>query len=555
VLKRPANGFVPPARGPVRSSPHVARGRLLLVEDEDVLRDSLQPFLEGHGYEVATAENGRAALRKLESVPLPDLILLDLAMPVMNGWEFRLLQKDDPRLGLIPVVALSADASAQAAAISAQAYLRKPVAPNDLLATIDRVLVETRQRELLRLSETERLASLGRLAAGVGHEINNPLAFVMLNLSESISALETAIRGLRAAPLAAPQLGELTGTLSDVLDMLHDCHIGAERIRVTTDHLRRLSRQAETSRGPVQVNELLEQSVSILGNQIRHRAQVVRRLGVLPPVRGDEARLGQVFLNLLINAVQAIPEGDAERNHIEIVTTVAPGELVPEVVIEIRDSGAGIAPEMLEHVFEPFFTTKPVGEGTGLGLSLSRQTVIDHGGRITVESEPGHGTVVRVFLPVNAAGAQLLALPRLDSAVDRQPERGRILVIDDEPLIDRVIRRALTSEHDVFVCQRVSEAIQLLERGETFDLVLCDLVMPGIGGPEFHAILAKRWPALLARTVFMTGGAFTPATVEFAAKVSGSILLKPFQMDALKALVRERVGSQRFAASKQQSTS
>jgi DNA-binding NtrC family response regulator len=136
--------------------------------------------------------------------------------------------------------------------------------------------------------------------------------------------------------------------------------------------------------------------------------------------------------------------------------------------------------------------------------------------------------------------------------VDHQPERGRILVIDDEPLIDRVIRRALTSEHDVFVCQRASEAIELLERGETFDLVLCDLVMPDIGGPEFHAILAKRWPALLARTVFMTGGAFTPATVEFAAKVSGSILSKPFQMDALKALVRERVSSQRFVATKQQ---
>jgi len=563
VLKRPANGFVPPIRGAGRSSPPAARGRLLLVEDEDVLRDSLQPFLEGHGYEVAIAENGRAALRKLESVPLPDLILLDLAMPVMNGWEFRLLQKDDPRLGVIPVVALSADASAQAAAISAQAYLRKPVAPNDLLATIDRVLVESRQRELLRLSETERLASLGRLAAGVGHEINNPLAFVMLNLSQSIDTLETAIRGLRvipaAAPPTAPQVGHLTGALAEVLDMLHDCHIGAERIRVTTDHLRRLSRQGETSRGPVQINELLEQSVSILGNQIRHRAHVVRHLGEVPPVRGDEARLGQVFLNLLINAVQAIPEGDAERNQIEIVTTLARGELVPEVMIEIRDSGAGIAPEMLEHVFEPFFTTKPVGEGTGLGLSLSRQTVIDHGGRIAVESAPKHGTVVRVFLPVNAAADQLLALrppvaalPRPGINLDRPPERGRILVIDDEPLIDRVIRRALTSEHDVFVCQRASEAIKLLERGETFDLVLCDLVMPDIGGPEFHAILAKRWPELLARTVFMTGGAFTPATVEFAAKVSGSILSKPFQMDALKALVRERVSSQRLVASKQQ---
>lgn len=165
------------------------KGLVLVVEDEEVIRDAIGPLLENDGYYVACAENGREGLRYLQSEGAPDIIVLDLRMPVMNGWEFRTIQKDDPKLGLIPVVAVSADGSAQAAAISAEAYLRKPVEPKELLLTIARVLFEKKRRMSLLIDETARLAALGCLAAGVGHEINNPLTFVMMNLTQSIHEL------------------------------------------------------------------------------------------------------------------------------------------------------------------------------------------------------------------------------------------------------------------------------------------------------------------------------------------------------------------------------
>jgi CheY-like chemotaxis protein len=241
----------------------------------------------------------------------------------------------------------------------------------------------------------------------------------------------------------------------------------------------------------------------------------------------------------LVNAAQAIPEGDSERNEIRISTKVDVGENGPEVVVEIRDSGGGMAAETVSHVFEPFFTTKPIGQGTGLGLSVSRQTVTDHGGRITVESELTKGTVFRVFLPV----AELPELPHPVAALPGKGSqvRGRVLVIDDEPLIGRIIRNALKSEHEVFVVQRASEAIKRLEHGETFDLVLCDVVMPDLSGPEFYATVAERWPQMVARLVFMTGGAFTPGTVAFMERAPTRVLSKPFKIDGLRRLVRERM--------------
>jgi len=532
--KRPGR-LVIPLKG-ASPLPVAHKGHILLVEDEEVLRDSLGPFLESQGYQMSLADNGRTALQLLDGDKLPDLILLDLAMPVMDGWEFRLRQKDDPRLGVIPVVALSADTSAQAAAISAQAYLRKPVHANEIVDTIERVLLEARRRELGRASETERLAALGRMAAGVGHEINNPLAFVLMNLSTSIETLGTTVHDLKAAPAqpGSVDLRKIAATLSEVADMLEDSRVGADRIRKTIDRFRGLSREGEPRRGPVDINELVDQSVSIVWNQLRHRAVVVRHLGPVPRVWGDETLLGQMLLNLLVNAAQAIPEGDADHNEIEIVSREAAGPAGAEVVIEVRDSGVGIAPDLLSHVFEPFFTTKPVGEGTGLGLSLGRQAVIDHGGRMTVESALDKGTVFRVFLPV---GAAVEVLPHSGIVGTNPAARGRVLVIDDEPAIGTIIERALKKDHDVLVFQRASEAVKRLERGETFDLVLCDVVMPDMNGSEFYTTLAQRWPQLLPRTVFMTGGAFTPATVEFVDRVSPSVLSKPFSIETLRELV------------------
>ena len=504
------------------------------------------PLLEAEGYGVAFAENGREALECLHGEGTPDLIVLDLRMPVMNGWEFRTIQKDDPKLGLIPVVAVSADGSAQAAAISAEAFLHKPVDPKEFLATIARVLFEKKRRMLARLDETERLASLGRLAAGVGHEINNPLTFVMMNLTQSIQQLQPRTCPPGQLPLASSSevaLAELNARVVDVADMLEDCRVGGERIRETVSNLQRLSSRSDDHREPIDLNALIEQSVSMVWNQIRHRARLVKVFGKLPLIPGNKTTLGQVFLNLLVNAAQAIPEGDAEWNEIRISSMVQAGATGPEIAVEISDSGKGMAPEILSHVFEPFFTTKSMGQGTGLGLSISRQTIIDHGGRLTVESEPGKGAMFRVILPLGLPADAISLPPHLGMAppIPAPLCRQRILVIDDEVLIGRVIRTALKRDHDVSVVQRAAAALTLLERGERFDLILCDVVMPDLSGPKFYATVATRWPELLGRLIFMTGGAFTPRTFEFMEHAPTQVLSKPFTIDRLSSLVREFV--------------
>jgi signal transduction histidine kinase len=522
--------------------PHLmyAKARVFVVEDEEIIREAIGPILEEEGYEVSFAENGLEALRRLASQSPPDIIVLDLRMPVMDGWEFRAIQKDDPKMGLIPVVAISADGSGQAAAISAQAYLRKPVEAKLLLAAVKRVLAEKARQLSAQSDETERLASLGRLAAAVGHEINNPLTFVMLNLDQSMDKLHPSIRALgepTGVPPSEGSVAEIKSRLLSIADMLQDCRIGTERIRDTVSNLQRLSGRGEAQLATLDVHELIEQSVSMAWNQIRHRARLIRNYQKLPSIPGNGTALGQVFLNLLVNAAQAIPEGRADDNEIKISTRVETGMAGAEVVIEIRDSGAGMAPGILTHVFEPFFTTKSMGQGTGLGLSISRQTIGLHGGRMTVESAPGAGTGFRIFLPVKTSVAP--PLPVVVPAPGVGMRRGRILVIDDEPLIGSVIQTALSDEHDVYIAHRGSEAFARLERGEIFDLVLCDIVMPDVSGPAVYATMVKRWPLLVPRLVFMTGGAFTPETLGFVDTVPIQILSKPFTVERLAQLTRE----------------
>jgi signal transduction histidine kinase len=517
------------------------RDRILVVENEELLRNSLVQLLVERGYEVLSADNGSEALRLLHAGPTPDLIVLDLRMPVMDGWQFRAIQKDDPHLGIIPVLAMSADTSPKAAAISAQGYLRKPFDSKDLLAAVERVLTEDKDRIAARQDETQRLASLGRLAANVGHEINNPLAFVMLYLRQSLDELRASVRSLGAGhALPEAEVVVVKAGLVDITDMLQECEIGGERIRATVAALQQLSHRPVAESGPLDVRMLIEDSSAMAFNQIRHRAHFTKRIGHDGLVRGNRAALGQVFLNLLINAAQSIPEGDAEHNNIQILTKTVTGALGEEIVVEVSDSGLGMSSDVIARIFEPYFTTKSIGEGTGLGLSISRQTISDHGGRITVESEVGKGTVFRVFLPVDHSLVVSRSIPtavRVEAVV----RRGRILVVDDEPLIGRVIGTALKSEHDVVTVPHAADALALLEHGHKFDVVLCDLVMPDISGPEFYATVKGSWPTLAARLVFMTGGAFTPRTVEFMKCVPTSVLSKPFALDELRRVVREHI--------------
>ena len=524
-----------------------ANRRVLVVEDDELIRQALAPVLTDAGYRVSFAENGREALRQLGSHSLPAVILLDLKMPVMDGWEFIVARKDDPQLDLIPVVALTGDGSPQAAAISAQAYLRKPVESKALLGTLDRVLTEAEHQRRIIIDDTERLASLGRVAANIGHEINNPLAFVMANLVLSLEALEPPADGSEL------EADELRGRLATVREMLRECQVGGERIRETVSNLQRLSQTGDEPRTTLDVRTLVEQSVSMAWTQIRHRARLVKAFDEIPSVMGNGAALGQVFLNLLINAAHAVPEGNAEGNEIRIAIRTEAGEKGAEVVTEIADSGSGMAPEMLARVFEPFFTTKPQGEGTGLGLSISRQTVLDHGGRLTVESEVGKGTIVRVFLPV--APSSTTEVVNVPVPKGRAGARGRVLVVDDELALSRVLQRALKRDHDVFLVERASQALELLEQGQTFDLILCDVVMPDMNGPQLYATVEARWPMLVNRLVFMTGGAFTRDTSEFLERLTTPVLLKPFDLDVLKDLIVKSIERRKFASDTRISTS
>ena len=206
------------------------------------------------------------------------------------------------------------------------------------------------------------------------------------------------------------------------------------------------------------------------------------------------------------------------------------------VIVEVSDTGCGIPPAERAKLFEPFFTTKPAGQGTGLGLAICQRIVEAHGGRIEVESEPGRGSTFRVFLPTAAAATpERVEAPATEVAPGR---RGRILVVDDELLLCRLMERALAAEHEVVTCTRARDALTRIVAGERFDLLFCDLMMPEMTGMELHQALDEAAPDQAERTIFLTGGAFTPGAGEFLARVPNPRLEKPFDLRSLRALVR-----------------
>jgi CheY-like chemotaxis protein len=248
-----------------------------------------------------------------------------------------------------------------------------------------------------------------------------------------------------------------------------------------------------------------------------------------PRVLASEHRLGQVFLNLLINAAQSVPEGRASEHLIRASTGVHPDG---RVRVTVSDDGAGIPPEIRSRIFDPFFTTKPIGVGTGLGLSICHGIVAALGGEITVESEVGRGSTFSVFLPT-ASGEPLQEAPARAA-----PTAGaRILVVDDEPLVCKALQRILSPPHEVGVRESGREALETLESDAAWDLVLCDLMMPEITGMELYRLTAVRSPALARRFVFLTGGAFTDGARDFLQEVSNERVEKPFDPAVLRELI------------------
>jgi PAS domain S-box-containing protein len=372
-----------------------------------------------------------------------------------------------------------------------------------------------------KIAVQERLAATGTLVAGVGHEINNPLAFIIANLDLTLEELR-----LLAGPSPSARL-------LDLIEMVTECRSGADRIRRIVRGLRSLVRE-DVALHAVNLSQVAETSFNMSMHELRHRATVEIRVADAPLALGDESRLTQVVMNLLVNAAQAFRESDPDSNLVEVTAAaLADGR----VRLTVSDNGPGITPETAARMFDPFYTTKAVGEGTGLGLAVSRGIVHGLGGQLSYEPRAGGGAAFHIDLP----GAEL----DIDAAPEPSPVvsalRGRVLVIDDDAMVLSTIRRTLRREHDVTAIRDPREAIVLLASGENFDMVLCDLMMPHLNGAQVFNEVKRLRPELAERVVFTTGGATNATSVAFLADLANDVIEKPFSVTAVMALARRYV--------------
>ena len=413
-----------------------------------------------------------------------------------------------------------------------------------------RIRIEAERRSMeASLAQADRLSSMGMLAAGVAHEINNPLSYVLFNLESLAEDIPRLARELACARKAletrfgvavSETLGQShtafdVGTWTEIAESCRDAVDGGRRIRDIVRGLGTFSRVERDQIVPVDLRVPIESALSIASNEVKYRARLVTEIAATAPVLGSEGRLSQVFLNLVINAAQSIGEGDVERNTIR-VRTWQDGSTV---LAEVEDTGAGIRPEDIGRIFEPFVTTKDVGMGSGLGLSIVRNIVAGYRGTIDVVSEVGHGSRFLIRFPA-AETHPVQEEPKLPSAPLPPRVSGRVLVVDDEAGVRGALKRILAS-HEVLEVDSGERACELLALDSAFDVILSDMMMPNMSGMELHRWLIAHCPVLAQRLVFVTGGAFTPQAKEYLEQVDCPRLEKPFDVARVRKLVSEFV--------------
>jgi len=411
------------------------RKNLLIVDD---MPDNLAIFnalLKSH-YDVQVTDSGPSDLLAAEAEPRPDLILLDIMMPEMDGYEVLKRLKDNPRTQNIPVIFVTAlngaEDEALGFALGAMDYISKPVKPPIVLARIRAQLdlkeardilrdqnayleAEVQRRQLenqqvqLQLLQSEKLTAIGRLAAGIAHEINNPIGFVSSNLNtlkdymdDLFMAFDTFDALATTTPLPSDALQQFRSIKqqknidflrSDIPHLIAESYEGISRVKSIIQDLRSFSHMGENKWQLANMHQILDSTLDIIWNELKYHCTVRKHYGEIPEIYCLPSQINQVFMNLLVNASQAIKAAGT----IDIRT----GQSGDQVWVEITDSGEGIPPEHINRLFEPFFTTKPVGKGTGLGLSISQNIVKKHQGVIEVTSQIGQGTTFRVVLPIN----------------------------------------------------------------------------------------------------------------------------------------------------------
>ncbi|HXH07944.1 MAG TPA: response regulator [Vicinamibacterales bacterium] len=505
--------------------------RILVVDDEPANVRLLQELLDQPGYKNVRTTTEPRQVRTLYEEFQPDLILLDLMMPQLDG--VAVMAELPIRAGdYMPVLVLTADipaaAKQRALAGGAKDFLTKPFDRTEVLLRIKNLL-ETRSlhRELerhnrsleelvadrtQRLLQNEKVATVASLLAGVAHELNNPLAVVLgqahmfKDLTKG-SALATRAEKLRVA---------------------------AERCGRIVRNFLALARQSPPERGNVQLNGVIQEAIEMLGYGLRVDSIEVR-VDVpdeLPIIWADAHQLHQVIVNVVANASHAMKRIAGPR---EISIAARVDSTRRRIQFTITDSGPGVPPEIRDKIFEPFFTTKPTGEGTGLGLSLCRSIIEDHGGTIVLDSEAGPGATFLIDFPVPASAITAAA----DQMAESLPAVGpkRILVIDDEPDIAEILVDILSpAGHHVDVASDGAAGLERITR-QSYDLVLSDTKMPVLDGVGFYRQLERSFPALCHRLIFVTGDVLDRDKGEFLESTGVPFLVKPFDVEALRRLV------------------
>ncbi len=365
-----------------------------------------------------------------------------------------------------------------------------------------------------QLFMTERMASVGNLAAAIAHEVNNPLASVLANL-------ELALRE-----------AEQMSTATELLEELQDAREAATRVRTVVRDLNVFSRADDDSRTLVDIERVLDSALRLAWNEVRARATLQRELHATPRVWGNESQLGQALLSLILHMAHGIEAGDPEHNTIAVQLYA---DAFEHVVIVLRASGKPLSDLAKASLLRPFSSARPAA--SSLGLSICQRVIAEYGGTITIEN--GLHNELRVCLPA-CARAELDAPPDRDSEI-RALRRGCVLVIDDERLITQVVRRTLSAEHDVVTLDNTVEALRRLEAGERFDAIVCDLMMPGLSGMDFHARVQRDFPDLADKIVFFTGGAFTTRAREFLRNVPNRRVDKPVAGYELRQVINAMV--------------
>jgi signal transduction histidine kinase len=508
-----------------------SQARILVVDDEPANVRLLERMLAEAGYRQVKSTTDSRQVPALYGELQPDLILLDLMMPHLDGVAV-IRQLQIPAGVFLPVLILTADATAEAKKRALEAgakdFLTKPFDRLEVMLRIRNLLdtralyldLERHNRSLeqvvaertQRLIQSEKVATMGSLLAGVAHELNNPLAIVM--------GQAHLLRGGAREPALVQRAEKILA--------------GADRCARIVRNFLALARQRPPERGQVWVNLVVQETIELLGYDLRtSNVEVVLDLADdVPPTWADGHQIQQVVVNLVANAIQAMRRLDTPRG---ITITTRWTREPARISLEIADSGPGIPADVQERIFEPFFTTKPQGEGTGLGLSLCRRTLEEHGGTITVHSEVGRGATFRLGLPIVQRPA-----PTSEAPVTQElpPVAGKtILIVDDEVDLAATLAEALQDDgYQVGVADNGVAALEMLGQ-RSYDMILSDTKMPKLDGEHFYTEIERRYPALRRRIVFVTGDILSREKREFLERTGAPYLTKPFDLREVRQLV------------------